>query len=89
MQRNYDNTKKEIDRIYGIVEQQRRWNRERNIKTAESKLKMIERLESTLEKPADELETMEFSLRHSKGGPGNDVSNRKRYFVVLRFKTGF
>ncbi len=41
--------KKEIDRIYGIVEQQRRWNRERNIKTAESKLKMIERLENTLE----------------------------------------
>ena len=72
VQRNYDNTKKEIDRIYGIVEQQRRWNRERNIKTAESKLKMIERLESTLEKPADELETMEFHFDIHKRG-GNDV----------------
>ena len=72
VQRNYDNTKKEIDRIYGIVEQQRRWNRERNIKTAESKLKMIERLESTLEKPADELETMEFHFDIQKRG-GNDV----------------
>ena len=72
VQRNYDNTKKEIDRIYGIVEQQRRWNRERNIKTAESKLKMIERLENTLEKPADELETMEFHFDIQKRG-GNDV----------------
>ena len=62
VQRNYDNTKKEIDRIYGIVEQQRRWNRERNIKTAESKLKMIERLENTLEKPADKFRDNGVSL---------------------------
>ncbi len=41
------------------MEQQRRWNRERNIKTAESKLKNDRALENTFEKPADELETME------------------------------
>ena len=39
MQRKYDNTRREIDRIQGIVAQQRQWNRERNIRTAESKLK--------------------------------------------------
>ena len=42
--RHFENTQKEIKRIEGIVEQQRRWNREKNIRTAESKLKQIERL---------------------------------------------
>lgn len=50
-QRHYENTMREIKRIEGIVEQQRRWNRERNIKTAESKLKQIERLKKGLVKP--------------------------------------
>ncbi len=46
--RHFENTQREIKRIEGIVEQQRRWNREKNIKTAESKLKQIERLKKTL-----------------------------------------
>lgn len=46
--RHFENTQREIKRIEGIVEQQRRWNRERNIRTAESKLKQIERLKKTL-----------------------------------------
>ena len=46
--RHYENTQREIKRIEGIVEQQRRWNREKNIRTAESKLKQIERLKKTL-----------------------------------------
>ena len=50
-ERHYRNTLKEIKRIEGIVAQQRQWNRERNIRTAESKLKEIARLEATLEKP--------------------------------------
>ena len=37
--KKYSDTMKEISRIEKIVEQQRQWNRERNIKTAESKLK--------------------------------------------------
>ena len=49
--RNYENTTKEIQRIEGIIEQQKRWNREKNIKTAESKQKQIDRLERDLEKP--------------------------------------
>jgi ATP-binding cassette subfamily F protein 3 len=71
-QRKYDNTKKEISRIEGIVAQQRQWNREKNIKTAESKLKVIDRLESTLERPDDELESIRFHFDISQRG-GNDV----------------
>lgn len=71
-QRKYDNTVKEIKRIEGIVEQQRRWNRERNIKTAESKLKAIGRLEQTLEKPESDEPPLHFHFGISQRG-GNDV----------------
>ena len=53
--REYKNTMREIHRIEGIIEQQRRWNREKNIKTAESKQKQIDRILSTLEIPESEL----------------------------------
>ena len=72
MQRKYDNTRREIDRIQGIVAQQRQWNRERNIRTAESKLKMIERLEAGLEKPGAEPEALRFRFGMANRG-GNDV----------------
>ena len=72
MQRKYDNTKREITRLEGVVAQQRQWNREKNIRTAESKLKVIERLESTLEKPEDAPESLRFTFPiHQRGG--NDV----------------
>ncbi len=71
-ERNYENTKKEIERLEGVVEQQRRWNREKNIKTAESKLKVIERLEKTLEKPQERPENIKFRFEAAPGG-GNDV----------------
>ena len=70
--RRYENTKKEISRIEGIVAQQRQWNRERNIRTAESKLKAIERLESTLEAPDAKPESIHFDFGISRRG-GNDV----------------
>ena len=35
--RNYENTMREVKRIEGIIEQQKRWNRERNIIAAESR----------------------------------------------------
>lgn len=71
-QRKYDNTRKEIKRIEGIVAQQRQWNREKNIKTAESKLKVINRLESTLEKPDSKPESIDFDFGINQRG-GNDV----------------
>ena len=70
--RNYDNTKKEIERLQGIVEQQKRWNREKNIKTAESKMKVIEKLQSTLKKPDETLSQAVFSFKALPGG-GDDA----------------
>ena len=61
-QRVYDNTVKEINRLEGIIEQQRRWNREKNIRTAESKQKIIDRLEKNLEKPESSPEGMTLKL---------------------------
>ncbi len=46
--RRYDNQMKEIKRIEGIIEQQKRFNRERNYITVASKEKQIERLKETL-----------------------------------------
>ena len=71
-ERNYENTVREIERLEGIVEQQRRWNRERNIRTAESKLKVIDKLEKELVKPKNDDEEMRFEFKAVPGG-GNDV----------------
>lgn len=72
LERKFENTTKEIERIYGIVEQQRRWNRERNIKTAESKLKQIDRLKETLVSPESAKATLKFKIKAGKKS-GNDV----------------
>lgn len=70
--RHNENTKKEIERIYGIVEQQRSFNREKNIKTAESKLKMIERLENTLTEDIKEEKEIRFKFQ-AENPSGKDV----------------
>lgn len=62
VQRNYDNTMREVERIERIIEQQRRWNREKNIKTAENKQKMVDRLLKDLEIPDSEREGMSLSF---------------------------
>lgn len=71
-ERRYANTRKEIARLEGVVAQQRQWNREKSIRTAESKLKSIARLEETLEKPEDDPERFHFSFR-TKNTSGRDV----------------
>lgn len=43
-QKHYDNQQKEIERLRAYIEQQRRWNRERNIIAAESREKAIDRM---------------------------------------------
>ncbi len=72
VKRQYDNTQQEIKRLEGIVRQQRQWNRERNIRTAESKLKAIARLEEGLVTPDSEAPTIHFKLSAKPGG-GQDV----------------
>ena len=71
-QRVYDRTVKEINRIEGIVEQQKRWGQEHNFITAASKQKQADRLKETLEKPEDLAEAIKFTFRAKEGG-ANDV----------------
>lgn len=75
-QRIYDRTVKEINRIEGIVEQQKRWGQEHNFITAASKQKQADRLKETLEKPEDLPEAIKFSFRAKEGG-ANDVLTAK------------
>lgn len=70
--RNYNNTMREVKRIEGIIEQQRQWNRERNIRTAESKQKMIDRLTENLEAPEGAQKQIRFKFGINKPS-ANDV----------------
>lgn len=70
--REYENTLKEIERIEGIIAQQHQWNRERNIKTADSKQKQVDRLRSTLRKPIVENADIHFKFT-PHGVTGNEV----------------
>ncbi len=72
VQREYDNKMREVHRIEGIIEQQKRWNREKNIKTAESKQKQIDRILKDLQIPESELPNMTLSFK-AEGMCGNDV----------------
>ncbi len=92
-QRHYENQQKEIARLEAYIEQQRRWNRERNIIAAESREKAIERMDK-LEK----LENLPTGISFSFGEAirsGNDVLtvrelamsfDSKRLFTELSFE---
>lgn len=68
----YENDMREIRRLEAVVAQQRQWNREKNIKTAESKLKQIERIKEQLVIPDSKVEHIRFSFE-PKCVSGNDV----------------
>lgn len=72
LKNKYENDLKEIKRIEGIVEQQKRWGRERNFITAESKQKQADRIKAQLVAPDSELETMRMRFE-PKCESGNDV----------------
>lgn len=72
LKRRYDNDIKEIKRIEGVIEQQKRWGRERNFITAESKQKQVDRLKDALVKPDGEVDTIHFTFT-PKRESGNDV----------------
>lgn len=71
-ERVYEATVKEISRIEGIIEQQKRFNQARNYVTIASKQKSIDRLEATLEKPEEEPDSIQFRFKASRRS-GNDV----------------
>ena len=72
IEQQYENQIKEISRIEGIVEQQKRWGRERNFITAASKQKQVDRLKEELVIPDKELEQVNFNFI-PKCESGNDV----------------
>ncbi|MGN1417730.1 MAG: ABC-F family ATP-binding cassette domain-containing protein, partial [Acutalibacteraceae bacterium] len=71
-ERVYENTMKEVHRIEGIIEQQKRFNRERNYITIASKQKSIDSLLDGIEKPENELGSIRFNFTASSQS-GNDV----------------
>ncbi len=60
--RRYRNALREIKRIEGIIEQQRRWNQARNYVTIASKEKQIARIKSGLVKPEEAPQAIRFRL---------------------------
>ena len=70
--REYENKMSEITRLEAVIKQQRQWNREKNIKTAESKQKVVDKLKDGLEIPEAEEKSIEFNFKAYEGG-GNDV----------------
>lgn len=66
LQRDYDRKQKEIHRIEGIIEQQKRWNQARNYVTIASKQKQIDRIAAELEKPTDEPDEIRFRFSASR-----------------------
>lgn len=72
IEREYEKTTAEIKRIEGIIEQQRRFNRERNYITIASKEKQIEHLKESLVIPERTLKSINFSFKTSLKS-GNDI----------------
>ena len=72
LKNKYENDLKEIRRIEGIVEQQKRWGRERNFITAASRQKEADRIKAQLVAPESDLETMRMRFE-PKCESGNDV----------------
>lgn len=71
-EKHYLNTMREIRRIENIIKQQRQWNKERNIKTAEHKQKAVDRLKRELIVPDKLPESIGFSFEVEERG-GEEV----------------
>lgn len=80
-EKKYALQQKEIARLEAFIENQRRWNRERNIIAAESRMKAIDRMEK-VEKPKSAPREISFSFS-TAAESGNDVLS------VKQLKMGF
>jgi ATP-binding cassette subfamily F protein 3 len=72
LKNKYERDLKEIKRIEGIVEQQKRWGQAHNFITAASKQKEADRIKDGLVAPESELETMRMHFE-PRCESGNDV----------------
>ena len=70
--KEYESAMKEIGRIEGIIEQQKRWNQAHNYVTIASKQKQIDRIAADLVKPEEAPDELKFSFK-CNDGCGNDV----------------
>lgn len=61
-ERDYERKQKEIERIEGIIEQQKRFNQERNYVTIKSKQKQIEHIKATVVDPPKDPDEVEFTF---------------------------
>ncbi len=86
-QRHYENQQKEIARLEAYIEQQRRWNRERNIIAAESREKAIERMDK-LDKPENLPSGISFSFGEAIRS-GNDVLSVRELSMAFDTKRLF
>ncbi len=69
--KHYNLQQKEIARLEAFIENQRKWNREKNIIAAESRQKTIDKMVK-LEKPKEKEKGISFSISHS-GAMSHDV----------------
>ena len=65
--KEYDAAMKEIGRIEGIIEQQKRWNQAHNYVTIASKQKQIDRIAADLVKPDEAPDSLHFSFKCNDG----------------------
>ncbi len=72
-EKHYKDQQKEIARQEAYIAQQRAWNRERNIIAAESRLKMLEKMEK-LEKPREAPKGVRIRFANASAS-GNEVLN--------------
>ena len=66
-EKHYKMQQREIARLEAFIENQRRWNRERNIIAAESRMKAIDRMEK-IEKPKDLPSNIRFRFEMGENG---------------------
>ncbi len=84
---HYENQQKEIARQEAFIEQQRRWNREKNIIAAESRLKALERMEK-LDAPESAPRGISFSFGEAIRS-GNDVLKAEGLYKAFSEKVLF
>lgn len=87
-ERQYKNTLKEIDRMEASAKQQKQWNKEKSVRRAESKLKAVEKLKQTLEKPEKTPEALNFTFKINNRS-GNDVLDAKGLSLKFSADTVF
>ncbi|MCD7722402.1 MAG: ABC-F family ATP-binding cassette domain-containing protein [Clostridiales bacterium] len=68
----YKNDLREVQRLEKVIERERQWNREKSIRAAESKEKMLERLKAQMVPPDRAEQTITFDFK-PKCVPGEDV----------------